>query len=316
MPMDLMSQLRALRQLSANPYAKPDSTEAEAPLPISVIPPALHITGLTRLDQSKVSDPRRPGDRNQFVASHHTYGKIYTTSRIDHDTLRQIGDEQRGESIGAGGGMAVMRGQLRMAQADVGWRRKRKADAVVAAAEARQDETKAEERLYFVGDSDLEYEDDGRDARSEDDDGDVDDQGRPPTSRIGAQPHFDTPPGLEAVEQAQIMARVPERSPLMLLRFFRSSDELGERIAPVKRKVEVSDEAPLQVKKKVVKKVFQARDNILPDLASPPPLLKSVPSTKRSQHPDASGIQPAHSQFAQTTGVKHPGPAGIVSRKR
>ena len=215
-----------LQSISLAPFA-PDGAEYPR-LPASALPPSVIISNLTRLDEAKSRDPRQPIAKNDFMASHPRFGNVYTTRPIDANIIRTDGNDCTDDYDMRA---ATVRGRIEMAQVDLSWKRgqveKPKGRQVVEEEEDGQD-----------NDSECDMGSDISNSDSEDDS-----QILPAFYRNSNTSH----PPHDPIEP------VPERNELMLLRFFKESEAVGERLAQPKRKTEFNDQAPLQVKRKVAK---------------------------------------------------------------
>ena len=225
---NLLELSNLLHDVSLAPFAK--HSDDYPMLPLSVLPPSIIITELTRLNQAHIHDPRQPARQNDFTSSHPRFGNVYATRPISVELVRTDGDESKDEDDHKA---AIASGHLRMAQVDLGWKRRQEKEPRKKVESPWQDEVDDDD-----DDSDLESEILALANGTEDE--------------PQVQPAFyrSTIP----VSNARAATNSPpERNELMLLRFFKQTEERGERLAQSKRKADVDDRAPLQMRKKGAK---------------------------------------------------------------
>lgn len=207
--MTLDKQARQLEDISRAPFPKADATHI--PVLAESMSPALHITKLTRLDNSRIRDPRDARNDSPFVANHHIYGSVYTTMPISKEELHKVGDEaaSKGEAFRTGC-EAVMRGELVMSQLDRAWQRPLKND--------KDDSVDVEVEEVYEDDSDLEQTPScigGIEAVR---------RATPEDNSTGRFYRTSTAPAIPSVA-----ASIPEKDDLMLLRFFGSISEANDK---------------------------------------------------------------------------------------
>ena len=218
---DLATIWRALNAVLSSPF--PDLTvyREEEEQQSAVL-----ITHLTRLDETKLRDPRDSIMKNPFHSSSATFGNVWTTQRIDPEKVA----EQRAQSRSEGGPRqeATMTGQLQMSRFDLGWRRKRH--------KAREGGQAVQAEL-LSDDSDLEVATEGRtgpvDTRSEVSSA-ID---RSFYSRLMAKNANEDGASVETVAT----------DPLMLLRLI--SRQKTTDLKPLAKRVAKCDDRPLVIKR-------------------------------------------------------------------
>lgn len=237
---------RHFNRVSLTPFVKnfEDLPESSA----GTEEPCILVTELARLDSSKVLDPRLPTVKNRFVASHHVYGNVYTSVPISSESLRDDGSQEssKGSAFRHGKHSNVMSGHLPISQADVGWKRfvqKRKPASQQIKEESEDD----------VGDSDLESSITEVQETSplETEDSKLT---TPEEARLAAFYQQAT-----ASAPSNRKSEIPDKDPLMLLRFFKQSSSStpstfpaqAEVIRPAAKMLErIDDQAALRVKKR------------------------------------------------------------------
>lgn len=212
--------------------------------------PCVLVTALTRLDDTKVLDPRIPTAKNRFVASHHIYGNVYTSVPINNEALKDDGlqESSKGSAFRHGRHLNVMGGRLPISQADVGWKRfatKRKAAHLLANAVIDVDDDED------VGDSDLDLSEEEGNQKPclEREESTTEDA---TLSAFYRQP-------VQLGETPEEPIKVPLRHPLMLLRFFKRSSAEIHSIFPAQAEVYkpkastsavTDDQAAMRIKKR------------------------------------------------------------------
>lgn len=213
--------------------------------------PCILVTELTRLDSSKVIDPRLPTTKSRFKASHHVYGNVYTSVPINSETLRDDGTDAaaKGSAFQAGGKhFNVMSGHLPISQIDIAWKRfdcKRKSTSMPASEQEFEDD---------LGDSDLEESDTYTKQEL---------AGHKETKQATLEEAMLTAfyqTRDELPQQTASVPELPDKNPMMLLRFFKPAsvtlhatlplhaEFVSKPAARVQRPVE--DGAAVRVKKR------------------------------------------------------------------
>lgn len=281
---------RDLNRVSLTPFVKnfEDLPESSA----ATEEPCILVTELARLDSSKVVDPRLPTVKNRFVASHHVYGNVYTSVPISSESLRDDGSQEssKGSAFRHGKHSNVMSGHLPISQADVGWKRfapKRKPSSQEIKEDSEDD----------VGDSDLEPSitevQETRPLETEDSK-----LPTPEEARLAAFYQQATAPA-----PSHRKSEIPDKDPLMLLRFFKQSLSSAHSTLPAQAEVirpaatmpeRINDQAILRVKKRprtratatdAILKKQPSTSAITPSVRSTPPPSTSVSTSSGPRTP-------------------------------
>lgn len=180
-------------------------------------PPRIVVTELSRLDQTKVSDPRIPTLRDRYTASDPTFGKVYTTIPISSSALRQDGmnESSRGAAFHSGPSMNVMTGALPISRVDVGWKRfgntKKRKEMT-----GQRSELVSARKTAALGDDDSDLA-----PLSDEEDEDIKEDGLATSFSKISEPRsafYGVPIPKQAVETDT--SELPMKSDLMLVRFF------------------------------------------------------------------------------------------------